>query len=166
MDFEQRQTGNGREPGKWHWCSERLKAGGEVGNRGEMIGCHHWLRGHEFEQTLGDSEGQGSLACCRPWGCRIRHSWVTEHHQANAFLLSPFPCRNGFSVVHMQDFYAPYLFPSSSLSYICDGQIKCLHSTLGFGLCSLTLWISEMKHCLFLLLIITLTNVYQLLHMS
>ena len=29
-----------------------------------------WLDGHEFEQTLGDSEGQGSLECCSPWGCK------------------------------------------------------------------------------------------------
>ena len=29
---------------------------------------YHQLNGHEFEQTLGDSEGQGSLACCSPWG--------------------------------------------------------------------------------------------------
>ena len=36
----------------------------------DMIGWHHWLNGHEFEQTLGDGEGQGSLACCRPWGCK------------------------------------------------------------------------------------------------
>ena len=34
----------------------------------EMIGWHHRLNGHEFEQTLGDSEGQESLACCSPWG--------------------------------------------------------------------------------------------------
>ena len=34
----------------------------------EMVGWHHRLSGHEFEQTLGDSEGQGSLACCSPWG--------------------------------------------------------------------------------------------------
>ena len=34
---------------------------------GEMFGWHHQLNGHEFEQTLGDSEGQGSLACCSPW---------------------------------------------------------------------------------------------------
>ena len=34
----------------------------------EMIGWHHWLSGHEFEQTPGDSDGQGSLACCSPWG--------------------------------------------------------------------------------------------------
>ena len=31
----------------------------------EMVGWHHRLSGHEFEQTLGDSEGQGSLACCK-----------------------------------------------------------------------------------------------------
>ena len=31
---------------------------------------HHQLNGHEFESTRGDSEGQGSLACCRPWGCK------------------------------------------------------------------------------------------------
>ena len=34
----------------------------------EMIGWHHRLNGHEFEQTSGHSEGQGSLACCSPWG--------------------------------------------------------------------------------------------------
>ena len=34
----------------------------------EMVGRHHQLNGHEFEQTLGDSEGQVSLACCSPWG--------------------------------------------------------------------------------------------------
>ena len=34
----------------------------------EMIGWHHQLNGHEFEQTVGDGKGQGSLACCRSWG--------------------------------------------------------------------------------------------------
>ena len=36
----------------------------------DMIGRHHRLNGHEFEQTLGDSEGQGRLACCSPWDSR------------------------------------------------------------------------------------------------
>ena len=36
----------------------------------EMVGWHHQVNGHEFEQTLGDSEGQGSLACCSSWGCK------------------------------------------------------------------------------------------------
>ena len=34
----------------------------------EMVGWHYWLNAHEFEQTPGDSEGHGSLACCSPWG--------------------------------------------------------------------------------------------------
>ena len=34
----------------------------------ETVRWHHRLRGHESEQALGDSEGQGSLACCSPWG--------------------------------------------------------------------------------------------------
>ena len=35
-----------------------------------MIGWHHQLNGHEFEQAPRDDEGQGSLACCSPWGCK------------------------------------------------------------------------------------------------
>ena len=34
----------------------------------EMVGYHHWFNGYEFEQTPGDTEGQGSLVCCSPWG--------------------------------------------------------------------------------------------------
>ena len=37
----------------------------------EMVGWHHHLNGYEFEKTLGDSEGQGSLACCSPWDHRV-----------------------------------------------------------------------------------------------
>ena len=36
----------------------------------EMVGWHHRLNGYESEQTPGDSEGQGSLACCSPWDCK------------------------------------------------------------------------------------------------
>ena len=48
---------------------ERLKAG-EGAREDDMVGWHHQLNGHESEQTPGDSEGQGSLACCSPWGCK------------------------------------------------------------------------------------------------
>ena len=34
----------------------------------KMVGWHHQLNSHEFEQALGDGKGQGSLACCSPWG--------------------------------------------------------------------------------------------------
>ena len=36
----------------------------------EMDGWHHQHNGREFEQTPGDGEGRGSLACCSPWGCK------------------------------------------------------------------------------------------------
>ena len=42
----------------------------ELMTEDETVGCHHWLNGHEFEQTSGDGEGQGSLAFCSPWGCK------------------------------------------------------------------------------------------------
>ena len=35
-----------------------------------MVGCHHQLGGHEFEQALGVGNGEGSLARCSPWGCK------------------------------------------------------------------------------------------------
>ena len=36
----------------------------------EMVGWHHWLDGHDFEQALGAGDGQGSLASCSPWGLK------------------------------------------------------------------------------------------------
>ena len=47
----------------------------------EMVGWHHWFNGHESEQTLRDSEGQGSLACCSRWGCKeldMTSDWTTS----------------------------------------------------------------------------------------
>ena len=43
-----------------------------------MVGWHHQLNGHEFEQTLGDSEGQGHLVCCSPRGLRVGRDLSTE----------------------------------------------------------------------------------------
>ena len=44
----------------------------------EMAGWHPRLSGHESEQFPGDSEGQGSLRCCRPWGHKVRHNLATR----------------------------------------------------------------------------------------
>ena len=52
----------------------------------EMVGWHHRLNGHEFEQTLGDSEGQGSLACCSPQG--HKESDMTEQQIIQPKVLS------------------------------------------------------------------------------
>ena len=47
----------------------------------EMVRWHHQLSGREFEQALGDGEGQGSLACCSPWG--HKESDMTEQLNNN-----------------------------------------------------------------------------------
>ena len=47
----------------------------------EMVGWHHQLNGHEFEQPLGVGDGQGSLACCSPWGGK--ESDMTELTELN-----------------------------------------------------------------------------------
>ena len=44
----------------------------------KMVGCHHWINGHDLEQALKVGDRQGSLACCSPWGCRVRNNWATE----------------------------------------------------------------------------------------
>ena len=60
------------------WCWERLKAKGGGRGRG-WVKQHHWLNGHECEQTLGDSGGRRSLVCCSPWGWqRVGQDLATE----------------------------------------------------------------------------------------
>ena len=61
-DVKSQLTGKDPDAGK-DWGQEEKAV-----TEDKMVGWHHWLNGHEFEQTLGDSEGQGSLACCSSWG--------------------------------------------------------------------------------------------------
>ena len=77
-----------KEPTHWKrsWCWERLRARGEGGDRGQLVGWHHWLNGHEFEQTAIDGEGEGSLVCCRQWG--LKESDTTERLNNNEVLIS------------------------------------------------------------------------------
>ena len=62
-----------------------------------MVGWHHRLNGHEFEPTLGNSEGQGSLLCYSSWVCRVRHDLVTEQKQHK--ICYYFLCFQNFSFV-------------------------------------------------------------------
>ena len=50
----------------------------------EMVRWHHWLNGHEFQQTLGDSEGQGSMMSYSPWGCKKlgMTEWLNNSNKA------------------------------------------------------------------------------------
>ena len=60
---------------------------GKIDSKRRMEWWHRmrWLdsiiNGHKFEQTLGDSEGQGILVCYSPWGHRVRQNWVAEQKQ-------------------------------------------------------------------------------------
>ena len=56
------------------------------------LGQHHRLSGHEPEQTLGDSEGQGSLEHCSPWGCEELDT--TERLNSNNRRLLNIKCKN------------------------------------------------------------------------
>ena len=55
-----------------------------------MVGWHHRLNRHEFEQTPGDSEGQGSLVCCSPWALQKgapKRSWRRDLESTKGFVL-------------------------------------------------------------------------------
>ena len=53
-----------------------------------MVGWHHQLNGHEFEQSWGDGEAKGSLVCCSPLGGRVRHDLMTEQRTTMCILQS------------------------------------------------------------------------------
>jgi len=72
----------------------------------ETVTEHHWLRGQEFEQALGDSRGQRHLAYCRPWGRRVEHDLATEQQQTTPLythtLCSPCIPQWTFSLLPLQ----------------------------------------------------------------
>ena len=56
----------------------------------EMVGWHHWLSGHELEQTPRDGEGQGGLECCSPWGRKEQDMtwWLNNNNPPKCFNIS------------------------------------------------------------------------------
>ena len=71
-DMKSWPTGKDPDAGK-DWGQKKKGA-----TENEMVGWHHQLNGHEFEQTLGDREGLGSLMCCSSWGHSVGHNLATE----------------------------------------------------------------------------------------
>ena len=57
----------------------------------EMVGWHHQFNGREFEQTLGDGEGQGNLACCSLWGHKETETTEQRLQQcpSSGYVLTP-----------------------------------------------------------------------------
>ena len=60
----------------------------------EMAGWHHQLNGQQFEQTLGDSEGQESLACCSPWGLKEQDmtGWLNNNNRKEVINIAQLRC--------------------------------------------------------------------------
>ena len=86
--FIERTDAEAETPVLWppdakNWLTGKDPGAGKDGGQeergmteGEMVGWHHWLDGREFEQSPGVDEGQGSLACCSPWG-RKSQTWLS-----------------------------------------------------------------------------------------
>ena len=68
----------------------------------KMLGWHHWLDGHEFEEAPGVGDGQGSLACCSSWGRKEldmtdRLNWTDWIHLEHFYISSPKDVLNTFN---------------------------------------------------------------------
>ena len=76
----------------------------------ETVGWHHQFNGHEFEQTPGDSEGQGSLASCSSWGQRVGHDLATEQQKCTIRNFSLKLCSPRFTCKQVLTRYFSELF--------------------------------------------------------
>ena len=81
-------------PNSKYWLTRKDSDAGKDWRWEEMVGWHHQLDGHEFEQALGVDDGQGSLVCCSPWSCKELDmtEWLnwTEHNILVTFIRLPF----------------------------------------------------------------------------
>ena len=87
LDAKNWLTGKDPDPGR-DWRQEEKGT-----TEDEMVGWHHWPDGHEFEQTSGAGDGQGSLVCCSPWGCKEsdvaeRLNWTVSLNWCEVYLIS------------------------------------------------------------------------------
>ena len=89
-----------------------------------MVGWHHQLYGQEFEQAPGVVDGQGSQACCGPWGHKVRHDWATELN-----------C--GSEVCFFSAFYCffTHLSWGSFFSHMTKADLPLTHSDSDWGNC-------------------------------
>ena len=108
-----------------------------------MVGCHHWLNGHEFEQASGVGDGQGSLACCSSWGRKEldttkQLNWVQLPDNYWDFVL-PVP-RDALTAVILWVLYAvtsPAQWPKYRL--LCEVLLlKDLRFQATWGLCEMS----------------------------
>ena len=98
----------------------------------EMVGWHHWLNGHEFGQTPGDSGGQESLACCSLWGHKesgttewlnsnslITHAWVVGSFASSLAVIFPGPLFGSPTPSHLDKWHFIFSSINSVTSFFC-----------------------------------------------
>ena len=96
-----------------------------------MVGWHHQLNGHEFEQTPGDSEGQGTLACFSPWGHNesdmpdiLNNKYPSQSGLSYSSLIHPFFLLSKLSLFQFLEHYL--FFPNASVGvyyFLCLGYV-------------------------------------------
>ena len=102
----------------------------------EMVGCHLWLNGHEFEQSLGVGDWQGSLECCSPWGCKELD--MTK-------LLNNY----GLPILQAQDcsdWCEPWKKPSMNGTLIILGLFRCNHPLEMMETPTALIWLNSGNH--------------------
>ena len=81
LSLNQAQHLGFRSPSQWSCLSPRSRQDKMGTTEDEIVEWHAWLNGYEFEQTPGDAEGQGSLACYSPWGHKVQtglSNWTND----------------------------------------------------------------------------------------
>ena len=101
----------------WRWEEKGM-------TRDVMVGWHHWLDGHEFEQALGVGDGQGSLACCSPWGHKEldmieQLNWTLSYHEFHGTDFIRYHCQCVFGLTLTWG-----MVPSSSLRVAASSFVK------------------------------------------
>ena len=102
-DVKSQLIGKGPDAGK-DWRQEEKGV-----TEDEMVRWYHWLNGHEFEQTLGDGERQGSLACCSPRGCKELDTteWLNNFSQGAHALKQARPEAGAFLIGNLVQDHVP-----------------------------------------------------------
>ena len=121
------------------WCWQRLRVGGEQGNRGWEVGWHHQFNGHELGQAPGDGEGQGSLVCCSPCGHRVGQDLATKQ-QLVWIKWAPHLKQSQFTILSLSGLLLGPCTVLNITEFTCD-SLGCLKVFYTFGAsgCALSL---------------------------
>ena len=95
----------GKDPdaGKdWRWEEKGM-------TEDEMVGWHHWLNGHAFEQALRVGDGQGSLVYCSPWGCKESDMTEWQNYTELIFVILKSCLTQLYKFLWCQTFYITLL---------------------------------------------------------